>query len=70
MSLQEVTFQYVMPLVVLAKSDFVENKLMICIRLILNNVETTMIMSYMNCVSVNLFNKYHSDCIVEYMNYE
>lgn len=43
---------------------------MICIRLILNNIETAMIMSYMNCVSVNLFNKYHSDCIVEYMNYE
>lgn len=58
-----------MPLVVLAKSDFVE-KLMIPVRLMLDNIETIMIMLHMNHISVNLLNKDHSEWIVEYMNYE
>ena len=59
-----------MPLAVLAKSDFVENKLMIPVRLMLDNIKTVMIMLYMNGISVNLFKKDHSDQIVEYMNNE
>ena len=59
-----------MPLVVLAKSDFVENKLMIPVRLMLDNIKTVMIMLYMNGISVNLFKKEYSDWIVEYMNNE
>jgi len=59
-----------MPLVVLAKSDFVENKLMIPVGLMLDNIETMMIKLYMNGIILNLFSKDHSGWIVVDMNYE
>lgn len=68
---QEITFQYVMPLVVLAVRFF--------LTLILNYlldyfffdiIETIMIMLHMNVVIVNLLNKDCSDWIAGYKNYE